>query len=97
MAFPTELLAEINSKTDAALEFDPTLDRKTACTAVWETKGREYGLKLLYGGESDANNSWLQGNTSYIAPVDEIPSGFSYVTVFHFADGTTAMTDIKQK
>ena len=97
MAFPTELLAELNSKTNDALEYDTTLDRKTAYTAVWETKGREYGLKLLYGGESDANNSWLQGNTSYIAPVDEIPSGFSYVTVFHFADGTTAMTDVKQK
>ena len=97
MAFPTELLAELNSKTNDALKYDTTLDRKTAYTAVWETKGREYGLKLLYGGESDANNSWLQGNTSYIAPVDEIPSGFSYVTVFHFADGTTAMSDVKQK
>ncbi len=97
MAFPTELLAEIDSKTDAALVYDTTLDRKTAYTAVWETKGREYGLKLLYGGESDANNSWLQGNTTYIAPVNEIPSGFSYVTVFHFADGTTAMSDVKQK
>ena len=95
MAFPTNKLTDLNTKAQNALEKDNTLAYETAYTAVWETKGREYGLKLLYGGEAD--NSWLQGNTTYIAPVNEIPAGFSYVTVFHFADGTTVMSDVKQK
>lgn len=95
MAFPTNKLSDLNTKAQNALDKDNTLAYETAYTAAWETKGREYGLKLLYGGEAD--NNWLQGNTTYIAPVNEIPAGFSYVTVFHFADGSTVISDVKQK
>ena len=95
MAFPTSMLSALETKTQDALDKDNTVDYEKAYTAVWETRGREYGLKLLYGGEED--NSWAQGNTTYIAPVSEIPAGFSYVTIFHFADGTTVMSDVKQK
>ncbi len=98
MAFPTSMLSALESKTQAALDNDNndnTVDYEKAYTAVWETRGREYGLKLLYGGEED--NNWAQGNTTYTAPVSEIPAGFSYVTIFHFADGTTVMSDVKQK
>ena len=92
MAFPTSMLAELQTKTQSALEFDNTLDYETAYTAVWETRGKEYGLQLL-------NDQWLTAtaSTSYVAPVAQIPSGYSYVTIFHFADGTTAMSDVKQK
>ena len=92
MAFPTSMLADLQTKTQSALEFDNTLDYETAYTAVWETRGKEYGLQLL-------NDQWLDStaSTSYVAPVAQIPSGYSYVTIFHFADGTTAMSDVKQK
>ena len=29
--------------------------------------------------------------------LNAVPKGFWYTTIFHFADGSTAMTDIKQK
>ena len=90
MAFPTELLADLDSKTTAVLNNYSSMDREAAYAAVWETKGREYGLKLL-------NEAWEQGTATYTAPVNKIPAGFSYVTVFHFADGTTVMSEVKQK
>ena len=57
---------------------------------VWETLGREYGLKLL-------NSQFLTESTSqaYYEPYEDIPSGYSYVTIVHFADGTAVMGEIR--
>ena len=57
---------------------------------VWETVGKEYGLKIL-------NNDFSTKTSYYYTPLDKIPAGFSYVTVFHFADRTAVMSEVKQK
>ena len=92
MAVKTELLGNLDVKLAEAKALDPTIDDETYIKAIWETKGREYGLKLL-------NSEWLQSSSSstYTAPASEIPSGYSYVTIFHFADGTSIMSEVKQK
>lgn len=91
MAFPTDMLGDLDAKVQEALALDNKLDYDTALTAVWETKGREYGLSLV-------NDQWLDGSfgsATYTAPVNEIPPDYSYVTVVHFADGTIVRSDIK--
>ena len=77
---------------NATPPIDSTVDDETYIKAIWETKGREYGLKLI-------NSAWLDNTSTstYTAPVSEIPSGYSYVTIFHFADGTGVMSEVKQK
>ena len=90
MAFPTNMLEDLETKTQEALELDNTLDYETAYIAVWETKGREYNLKLL-------NDQWAPGTATYKVPVNEIEKDFSYITIFHFADGSTEATEIYQK
>ncbi len=92
MIFPTNMLNEIDAKVTEALSIDSKLTEEEARCAVWETKGRELGVKLI-------NNTWLPQteNAIYTAPLSEIESGYSYVTVFHFADGTAVMSDVKQK
>ena len=44
-------------------------------------------------------DSWhIVGSETYgNENLDSVPKGFWYTTIFHFADGSTAMTDIKQK
>ena len=96
MVFPTDRLDDLAAKlTEAksiAQKNNQTIDEETYIKAIWETKGREYGLKLI-------NSVWLDiaSTATYTAPVSEIPSGYSYVTIFHFADGTSVMSEIKQK
>ena len=92
MAFPTNMLGDLNAKLAEAKSIDSSVDDETYIKAIWETKGREYGLKLI-------NSAWLDSasTATYTAPVSEIPAGFSYVTVFHFADGTSVMSEVKQK
>ena len=92
MAFPTDMLGDLDAKLTEAKSIDPSVDDETYIKAIWETKGREYGLKLI-------NSQWLTSasTATYTAPVSEIPSGYSYVTVFHFADGTSVMSDVRQK
>ena len=70
---------------------------KNAIT-TWETKGAETGLKTYQCpvNESTGNNETL--NVTYgLNNLDNIPTGCWYTTIVHFADGTTVMTDIKQK
>ena len=55
-----------------------------------KTKGHELGVKFI-------NNTRAEGSAIYSAPLLEIESGYSYVTVFHFADGSSVMSDIKHK
>ena len=92
MAFPTNMLGDLDAKLAEAKSIDSTVDDETYIKAIWETKGREYGLKLI-------NSEWLTNasTSTYTAPVSEIPSGYSYVTVFHFADGTSVMSEVKKK
>ena len=96
MAFPTDRLDDLDAKLieakSIAQKNNQTIDEAAYIKAIWETKGREYGLQIL-------NSNWLESaaTKSYVAPVNEIPSGYSYVTIFHFADGTTAMSEVKQK
>ena len=94
MAYPTSMLDRLAAKTEEAFSEELTLNRAQdydrIYTAVWESKGREYNLQLL-------NSDWTVNNSDYTVPVSQIPSGYSYVTIFHFADGTTAMSEVKQK
>ena len=94
MIFPTNMLDDIEAKVQEALWADEDLSEEEARTAVWETKGRELGLQLL-------NDEWLTLNTTrsatYKAPVSDIEKGYSYVTVFHFADGSSLMSEVKSK
>ena len=94
MAYPTNMLDRLAAKTEEAFSEELTLNRTQdydrIYTAVWESKGREYNLQLL-------NSDWTVNNSDYTVPVSQIPSGYSYVTIFHFADGTTAMSEVKQK
>lgn len=92
MAFPTDMLGDLDAKLAEAKSIDSTVDDETYIKAIWETKGREYGLKLI-------NSAWLDSasTATYTAPVSEIPAGYSYVTIFHFADGTSVMSEVKQK
>ena len=92
MAFPTNMLSDLDAKLEEAKSIDSSVDDETYIKAIWETKGREYGLKLI-------NSSWLTSasTATYTAPISEIPSDYSYVTVFHFADGTSVMSEVKSK
>ncbi len=53
---------------------------------IWETKGIETGIIV--------NDSDFTYNTDQY---NSIPVGNWYTTIFHFADGSTYMTEIKQK
>ena len=92
MAFPTNMLGDFDAKLAEAKSIDPTIEDETYIKAIWETKGRQYGLQLL-------NSAWLESaaTKTYVVPVNEIPAGYSYITIFYFADGTTAMSEVKQK
>ena len=92
MAFPTNMLGDFDAKLAEAKSINPTIEDETYIKAIWETKGREYGLQLL-------NSAWLESaaTKTYVVPVNEIPAGYSYITIFYFADGTTAMSEVKQK
>ena len=66
---------------------------------IWETKGAETGL-IIYPSIIDPDN--YDPNDYYtknydLTKLNEIPVGNWYTTIVHFADGTVAMTDIKQK
>ncbi len=54
--------------------------------AMWETKGIEISVKF-------DSSDFTYGSENY----KDIPSGYYYTTVVHFADGTTVMSDVKQK
>ncbi len=54
--------------------------------AIWETKGEETGF-MVQSGDFSYTNTYLS----------KIPSGYYYTTIFHFGDGETVMTPIKQK
>ena len=46
----------------------------------------------------NSDNWHLVGSETYgNENIKTVPKGFWYTTIFHFADGSTAMTDIKQK
>ena len=83
------------------------LDKDAA--AIWETRGIETGLKVYkrklpqpsydqYGQQAGLADKTDTINVNYdLANLDKIPSGYWYTTIIHFVDGTTLMTDIKQK
>ena len=54
--------------------------------ATWENMAMETGIV-------EKSSNFTYGNDKY----DVIPSGYYYTTIVHFADGTTLMTDVKQK
>ena len=91
LAYPTEKLPDIENKIQRTMT-NCNVDYNTAAAAVWSTKGMEYGCKLV-------TNAWTdtEKNSTYTAPVSEIPADFSYVVVIHFADGTSLMSDVRQK
>lgn len=54
--------------------------------ATWENMAMETGIV-------EKSSNFTYGNDKY----DAIPSGYYYTTIVHFADGTTLMTEVKQK
>ncbi|MCR5285194.1 MAG: hypothetical protein K6D95_06330 [Treponema sp.] len=53
---------------------------------IWENCAQETGFV------SD-NSNFTYGNENY----ESVPSGYYYTTIVHFADGTTLMSEVKQK
>lgn len=91
MIYPTDRVADFEATITKTMSTS-SVDRETAAAAVWASKGMERGLRLV-------NTQWYDENktSTYSAPLDEIPSGYSYVVITHFADGSTAMSDVRQK
>lgn len=56
----------------------------------WEARAQETGI-VTYTGTT--NTSFTYGSDN----LKEIPDGYYYTTIVHFADGTTVMGDVKQK
>ena len=54
--------------------------------ATWENMAMETGVV-------EQSSNFTYGNDNY----KSIPSGYYYTTIVHFADGTTLMTEVKQK
>ena len=76
--------------------------------SIWENKGAETGVWLLKtvpwrqktrpdDGQPDGWEQPVKMITYNASNYDFVPTGYYFVTVFHFADGTVTMTDIKQK
>lgn len=63
--------------------------------SIWETRGLETGLVAF--NYSQATDGAALNKTYELKHLNEIPSGFYYTTIIHYADGTVIMTDIKQK
>ena len=63
-----------------------TQNNTKADAVVWENKGIETGLVF-------ESSNFTYGAENY----DEIPAGCYYTTIIHFADGTTLMSEVKQK
>lgn len=56
----------------------------------WEARAQETGI-VTYTGTT--NTSFTYGSDN----LKEIPDGYYYTTIVHFADGTTLIGDVKQK
>ncbi|WP_294428700.1 Ig-like domain-containing protein [uncultured Treponema sp.] len=56
----------------------------------WEARAQETGI-VTYTGTT--NTSFTYGSDNY----KDIPDGYYYTTIAHFADGTTLMGEVKQK
>ena len=54
----------------------------------WEQRAAETGLQENY-----ENTMFTYTNDN----LKDIPAGYYYTTIVHFADGTTIMSDVKQK
>ena len=77
---------------------------------IWESKGVETGIAVLnksinepatnyfnWDAPDPANNHAVGSETYGEDYLTMVPSGSWYTTIFHFADGTVVMTDIKQR
>ena len=57
----------------------------------WLAKGQETGLVYHEGSTSNSTFSYTNDN------FDDIPENYYYITICHFADGSTVASDVKQK
>ncbi len=83
-----------------------SMDKLTETTEVenargiWESKGVETGLAFIDMHPSSNNleeEPLLGAGTYKYSNYDSIPEDAYYTTIFHFADGGSVMTNIKQK
>ena len=70
--------------------------------SIWENKGAETGLRIINNAPCEYNDEGLllkpvKMLTYSASNYDFVPTGYYYTTIFHFANGSVAMTDIKQK
>ncbi len=70
-------------------KFKLTETNTVADSHTWEGRGAETGL--VYNDASAGNFSYTDEN------YEDIPESCYYTTIFHFVDGTTVMTPVKQK
>ena len=67
---------------------------------IWESKGVETGVAFIdmHPASQYLEEEPLLGSGTYkYSNYDSIPDGAYYTTIFHFADGGSVMTNIKQK
>lgn len=70
-------------------KFKLTETNTVADSHTWEGRGAETGI--VYNDASAGTFSYTDEN------FEAIPAGCYYTTIFHFVDGTTVMTPVKQK
>ncbi|MBR4179713.1 MAG: hypothetical protein IKR45_03320 [Treponema sp.] len=65
---------------------------------IWENEGADTGIQLVNNDAYDINSPTVIMMGYYTNDnLKVIPKGYYYTTIFHFADGTVIMSDIKQK
>ncbi len=77
----------LNSVLEAEKYGTPTTEQYIR---EWESRAQETGI---YTHTGNSNTSFTYGNNN----TADIPAGYYYTTIVHFADGTSLMSEVKQK
>ena len=64
---------------------------------IWENEAADTGIQLINNTEYNPDSPTVMTGYYNNDNLKVIPKDYYYTTVFHFADGTTIMSDIKQK
>ena len=67
--------------------------KKNLSTGVKDTDVKKWENCAQETGYKEGTSNFTYGDENY----DAVPSGYYYTTIVHFADGTTLMSEVKQK